>query len=145
MKRIILTILAALAIRIAMAAADNGWYSVSTDHEDALYRCGERASFTVTVLGEDGQAATGGAVAVSLDNFGPAVQTNATFDLSRTNPFRISGTLGEPGFLRLCLEKTMGDACGKTGFFSVAYEPERIRQLGRMLASVGSTCCVSTT
>ena len=110
-----------------LAGAQSFTYNVATDRPDCLYRCGELAVFTVTVLDMDGHAATTGTVSVTLDNFGPAVQTNATFNLAQANPFRISGSLKEPGFLRLCLPKTKNGRKFPYAF-SVAYEPERIEK-----------------
>ena len=122
------TAIFSLAVGFALfAPAQSFTYNVSTDKPDCLYRCGETAVFTVTVLGLDGHSATAGTVSVSLDNFGPAVQTNATFDLAQANPFQISGSLKEPGFLRLCLPKTENER-KHPYVFSAAYEPERIEK-----------------
>lgn len=63
-----------------------------------------------------------------LDNFGSYVLTNMPFAVTTTGvAFTVSGTLGEPGFLRLSLPPT------KSGrddpyVFSVGFEPEKIRK-----------------
>ena len=102
-------------------------YQVNADRADCHYRCGEPATFVVTVLHTNGEKAVTGRISASLDNFGASVQTNATFDLAVSNPFRISGTLLEPGFLRLNLPKTKNVRLFPA-VFSVAYEPQRIEK-----------------
>ena len=102
-------------------------YRVETDRPDCLYRCGETATFIVTVLCTSNLTLSGGCVQARLDNFGPDVKTNAVFDISVTNVFRISGTLNEPGFLRLALPKTK-DGRKNPSDFSVGFEPEKIRK-----------------
>ena len=121
------SIISLIFIFTLFARAQSFTYKVTTDNSDSFYRCGEAAVFTVTVLNSDGFAVTTGTVSVSLDNFGPAVQTNAIFDLAHANPFKISGSLKEPGFLRLCLPKTKNTR-KSPHVFSVAYEPERIEK-----------------
>ena len=56
------------------------------------------------MLGADGTPATDGKATATLDNFGPKEQARRTIDLSKENPFRMEGTLAEPGFLRLTVE-----------------------------------------
>ena len=97
-------------------------FKFAADKPDCLYRCGEKATFTVTVLGADGHPATKGTVTATLDNFGPKEQAKRTVDLAQENPFRMEGSLAEPGFLRLTVE-TKGV---KTAMFGVGYEPEKI-------------------
>jgi cephalosporin-C deacetylase-like acetyl esterase len=47
-----------------------------------------------------------------------------TVDLAKENPFRLSGTLSEPGFLRL----SISTGKGKPTMFGVGYEPEKIEK-----------------
>ena len=108
--------------------AERTW-RVETDRTDELYRCGETATFTVTLQSTNNLAKPIDLanVAVRLDNFGPGVVTNAVFDLSSTNAFTISGTLLEPGFLRVVLPQTK--ARGKDpSDFSAGFDPEDIRK-----------------
>lgn len=121
MKNRTLFSIAALALFAALRVAA-ATYLVETDHPDCLYQCGETATFTVTVLETNGVAATNGSIAITLDNFGPAVQTNAVFNLAEANPFHVSGSLSEPGFLRVALP----NADKGPNHFSVGFEPERI-------------------
>ena len=110
------------------AIAERTW-RVETDRPDAIYRCGETATFTVELQSTNNlvKPMDIASVHVRLDNFGPGVVTNAVFDLSATNVFTISGTLAEPGFLRVVLPKTK--ARGKDpSDFSAGFEPESIRK-----------------
>ena len=93
-------------------------FSVAVDHPDHLYRCGELATFTVTV---SGPAATGGVVRAALDNYGPKELGSAEWNLATSRVFTISGKLDEPGFLHLRLGGA--DAAKHWG---VGYEPEKI-------------------
>ena len=110
------------------AIAERTW-RVETDRPDAIYRCGENATFTVTLQSTNNLAKPIDLanVAVRIDNFGPGVVTNAVFDLSATNVFTISGTLAEPGFLRVVLPKTK-DPRKDPSDFSAGFEPENIRK-----------------
>ena len=126
------TIALAFAMAAAIpAAAQNPprTWKVETDRPDAIYRCGETATFTVTLLSTNNlsQGVDLRSAAVKFDNFGPHVLTNAVFDLSATNSFPLSGTIREPGFLRIVLPGTRNheaDPCD----FSVGFDPERIRK-----------------
>lgn len=108
-------------------AAFAATYKVDADRSDGVYRCGERASFTVRLL-STGNLATAARPYARLDNFGPSVLTNLAFDVTKTGvAFTVSGTLDKPGFLRLSLPPT------KNGYedpsvFSVAFEPEKIKK-----------------
>ena len=115
------TILAA-ALQLAALGAT---YKVETDKPDGIYRCGETATFTVRLLSTNALAAAASPRA-KLDNFGTSVLTNMPFDVSATGvAFTVSGTLREPGFLRLSLPMTK-DGRKDPSVFSVGFEPERI-------------------
>ena len=103
--------------------AENLSFKFANDHADLLYSCGETVTYTVTVSANGGAAPTGGVVKAVLDNFGPKVVAKASWDLSTTNVFTISGTLDEPGFLRL----KVADG-GRGCVWSVGFEPEKIRK-----------------
>lgn len=120
MKRMPVTLFALLPL-LALAQS----VEITSDRTNALYACGERATFTVCVLNTNRQPATSGRVTVALSNFGPQVITNAVFDLTAGNPVTCSGTLREPGFLK-CVASTKVGA-DLRGVFGVAYEPEKIR------------------
>ena len=112
----------ALAVA-ALAFSVTGGVEVATDRSDAMYKCGEKAVFTVKVTGADGALLTTGRVAAVVDNFGPKRQLVRTFDLAAGNPFTVGGALDEPGFLRLSLS---GAGVKGTFVWSVGYEPDRI-------------------
>ena len=99
-------------------------FDISADRADCMYKCGERAAFTVTVVGEDKRPVAEGSVEAAVDNFGPREQAKRTIDLSKENPFRMEGTLSEPGFLRL----TVQAGKEKPAMFGVGFEPERIEK-----------------
>ena len=96
----------------------------ANDKPDLVYACGETAAFTVTASDAKGEPLSGELVA-RLDNFGPETFATETWDLARTNVFTLSGTLRQPGFLRLTVARRDGSfqKC-----WSVAYEPRRIRK-----------------
>ena len=99
-------------------------FTITPDKADHVYACGETAVFSVKVAETNGAPARSGTVKATLDNFGPSVVTQAVWNLAEANEFKISGTLREPGFLRLYLA-TPGF---KAKIWSVAYEPERIKK-----------------
>lgn len=106
-------------------AAFGATYKVDLDRADGVYRCGEAATFTVRLLSTNGLSAVDNPCA-KLDNFGAIAMTNLAFDVTATGvEFTVSGTLREPGFLRLSLPPTKGG--GSDPFvFSAGFEPEKI-------------------
>ena len=117
---------AALSV-FATLSALAATYKVETDKPGCVYRCGETATFTVTVLdtanlrkGEEPPSAT-------LDNFGTQVIAKAPVGMSTGAVFRISGTLASPGFLRLKLPPTK-DGRQDPFLFSAGFEPEKIKK-----------------
>ena len=68
-KKSIVSVLVAVAAFAAWAAVPVE-FKVETDHADCLYRCGEKASFTITVTGKDGKKLSEGHFTAKLDNFG---------------------------------------------------------------------------
>jgi len=101
-------------------------FKVETNHPDAVYRCGERAVFTVTAKDDKG-APLAGAFTARLDNFGPKVLATAEVDLAKTNAFALVGTLAEPGFLRVHVDGVHAPVERQQLDYSVAFEPEKIR------------------
>ena len=66
-KKSIVSVLVAAAAFAAWAAVPVE-FKVKTDHADCLYRCGEKASFTITVTGKDGKKLSAGSFKVSAKN-----------------------------------------------------------------------------
>ena len=98
-------------------------FDIVQDRENALYGCGETATFTVRVADSQGGAPTNGLVAWTLDNFGSVKVGSGSADLAKANPFTVRGKLDEPGFLRLTARC---DDASKV--WSVGYDVGRIRQ-----------------
>ena len=108
-------------------AASAATYKVDLDRPDGIYRCGETATFTVRLLEKKNLAGSERAFAV-LDNFGTTVFTNMPFEVSSVGAvFKVSGTLREPGFLRLTLPSTKNGR-NDPFVFSAGFEPEKIRK-----------------
>ena len=103
-------------------------YLVETDKQDGIYRCGEIATFTVTVLDTANLRDSEGKMEVKLDNFGTEPVAKESFDIAKGAKFSISGTLARPGFLRLVLPETKGRAEVDAFVFSVGFEPEKIKK-----------------
>ena len=102
----------------------NSLIKISADRKDALYKCGDETTFSVTVNETDGVKASSGVVNWQLDNYGAKVFAKGKADLSKSNPFTIKGTMIVPGFLRIAVKKP-GDK--RFTAYSTAYEPEKIR------------------
>ncbi len=99
-------------------------FDIVQDRENALYGCGETATFTVRVADGQGGALTNGLVAWTLDNFGSEKVGSGSADLAKANPFTVRGKLDEPGFLRLTAR-----CGGASKVWSVGYDVGRIRQV----------------
>ena len=108
-------------------SASAATYKVDSDKPGGVYRCGERATFTVRLL-STGNLAAAPCPCARLDNFGESAVTNLPFDVVNTGAvFTISGTLRTPGFLRLSLPPTKNER-DDPSVFSVAFEPEKIKK-----------------
>ena len=114
-----------LVLVLAFFPASALWASVqiATDHADAMYACGEKTVFTVSVTDTRGKPVPSGDVAVTLDNFGPKVQFKKSHALATANPFCVEGKLDEPGFLRL----TVIAPGEEPVVWSVGYDPDNVR------------------
>ena len=117
----------AASVATVWLAASAVTYKVDLDRPDGIYRCGETATFTVRLLEKKNLAGSERAFAV-LDNFGTTVFTNMPFEVSSVGAvFKVSGTLREPGFLRLTLPSTKNGR-NDPFVFSAGFEPEKIRK-----------------
>ena len=113
------TLTTAVGLCLAASAAT---YKVDIDRPNGIYKCGETATFTARLLSTNGLAA-GRKPRATLDNFGKSVLTNMPFDVNTTGVvLKVSGTLREPGFLRLSLPATKERA--DPFVFSVGFEPD---------------------
>ena len=125
----ILSTLISIVLSLSLSA-ENFKYKISADEPSCMRKLGEKTTFTITVLNPNGQIATKGNVKAIIDNFGTQRQSEKNYDVSKSNPFTITGTLNEPGFLRLALFAKNT----KRKDFSVGYEPERITKASPMPA-----------
>jgi cephalosporin-C deacetylase-like acetyl esterase len=100
--------------------------TIHPDRENALYQCGEEATFTINV-NEDGGQLTQGSLSVKLSLDGG--KNIATKVLKLTGrPIVIKGTLKEPGFLRCNAVLASSNFKKKpSGCACVGYEPEKIK------------------
>lgn len=102
---------------------------VIQDHEDGMYRVGERASFAVRLLvGDQPQA---GAVSYSLTNDGvqPPIATGEV--TVGAEPGIITGTLDAPGILR-CTAWVIAGEQRCQGLAGAAFDPEQIQPTATM-------------
>ncbi len=98
---------------------------ITTDHTNAVYACGEPATFAIWVLGADKKPVKEGLLRVTLTNFGTQQVDTAILNLAAANPASCSGTLRRPGFLK-CTATVRLDKEYK-GLYGAAYEPEKIK------------------
>lgn len=120
-----LLVMGAAVVSAALAWAEALTFSIAADRTNALYQCGQTATFTVTAMNAAGQNVSSGRVDYVVDNFGPCKVGEGQIDLARSNPFTVTGTLAEPGFLRLNL-RTPDNA--RPTVFGVGYEPEKLEK-----------------
>ena len=113
--KIVIVAMAAIYVRGSFAAV---W--VEASRKDYRYRVGEEVVFTL-YSSED---VTSGVMKVRLDNFGTNVLSEAKWELASNHVFKMSGRLGEPGFMRVMLSDERGVAWPAE---SVMVEPYKIR------------------
>lgn len=98
-------------------------YTITADKPECIYNCNEKSTFRIVVKNKNGSTPKKGTIDAILDNFGDKKLLETKFDLASTNIFSVSGTLNEPGFLRLRLSTADSS---KTNHWSVGFEPEKI-------------------
>ena len=120
------TISSVLAVAACAAAYAGGLkFDITSDHEDATYKLGEQAVFTVKVLDASGAPAKSGRVKWNLNNFGAKVFASGTEDLAANGgTFTVKGAQTEPGFLRL--DVTEVGKKPSSAKWGVAFEPKKI-------------------
>lgn len=99
---------------------------VTADRKDALYKCGEEVTFQATVSKGEKPLSDGKAT-VRISNDGMKTISSQEIDLAKNNPFKISGTMSVPGFLRC--DVTMDKAGGSA---AAGFEPEKIQAANPM-------------
>ena len=120
------TVFPILAVAACVAAHASGLkFDITSDHEDATYKLGEQAVFTVKALDASGAPAKSGRVKWNLNNFGAKVFASGTEDLSANGgTFTVKGAQTEPGFLRL--DVTEVGKKPSSAKWGVAFEPKKI-------------------
>jgi cephalosporin-C deacetylase len=102
---------------------------ITSDHTNAMYKCGETAVFTVQVLDAKKAPVKTGKAVIQLDNFGPKKVAAINADLSKGNPVTIKGSLAEPGFLKCTATAAVGTNRLRA-VWGTAYDPLKLRQGG---------------
>lgn len=103
--------------------------SAKTDRTEALYKCGEQATFLISVARAGQPVAQGKVTAVMTLDYGREI-SRVTLDLGKA-PVKVSGTLNEPGFLR-CDAAYQVDGKTFKGEAAAGFEPERIVAMAKM-------------
>ena len=83
----------------AVKPVENGSYTIAVDRPDALYECGERATFAITQLGEDGAPLNEGKAIVTFRKEKEDFLAEMIVDFAAANPTLVKMTLNEPGFI----------------------------------------------
>ncbi|MBO5763323.1 MAG: acetylxylan esterase [Lentisphaeria bacterium] len=81
-------------------AAAAATLQIKTVNPRAIQPCGKTATFKVSVLDDQGNPVTSGNVLCQFQTDHFEKISEVTIDLAKENPFHITGTLKEPGFLR---------------------------------------------
>ncbi|MEN6548153.1 MAG: acetylxylan esterase [Armatimonadia bacterium] len=130
MKRtLLLVLLVALAVSagFAQAPAEGDKYVVKAalDRPEGIYKCGEEATFSITILKNDQPVTTGEFdYLLSVDGTGEVAKGKAQLG---TEPTQIKGTLTAPGILQLKLTEAQYRTPPNYGVpIGAAYEPEKI-------------------
>jgi cephalosporin-C deacetylase-like acetyl esterase len=99
--------------------------SVETDRENALYHCGETATFRIAVT-DEGKPVTDGTVSVVLTRDGGKVLSKTSLPLEAGQPVEAVATLGKPAFVRA---EAVFQKDGKryVGLAGAGFDPEGIQ------------------
>ncbi|MFA7157996.1 MAG: acetylxylan esterase [Kiritimatiellia bacterium] len=104
-------------------------FAITPDRSNAVYRCGEKATFTVSVCDSNNHAVTSGVLRVTFTRDGYELVSSNSFDMSSTSaPITVSGTLGSPGFLH-CTAALTGDRWPRflSSWSSAGFDPDKIQ------------------
>lgn len=84
---------------LAAFMLDGAEFQIKTDREEALYKCGEPAVFTVTALDDEGNLMKEGEAVISFRKEKQQFLREEKMDFAQNNPASFSITLDEPGFI----------------------------------------------
>jgi cephalosporin-C deacetylase len=104
--------------------------NVKTDKPHALYNCGEKATFLISLREAVGGSVMEGEISVRLTLDGLKKISEKKLTVGE-KPMSVTGTLSEPGFLRCEVEYSLDEKTYK-GYASAGFEPERIKAMTRM-------------
>lgn len=128
-QTLLLVLLVALAVSagFAQAPAEGDKYVVKAalGRPEGIYKCGEEATFLITILKNDQPVTTGEfEYLLSIDGTGEVARGKAQLG---TEPTQIKGTLTAPGILQLKLTEAQYRTPPNYGVpIGAAYEPEKI-------------------
>jgi len=124
---LILTFFVTVIIAIASSSPYHIVVNVRTDRPNALYKCGEKATFLISLREAVGGWVKEGEITVrlTLDGLKKIEEKNIKVG---DKPMSVSGTLSEPGFLR-CEVKYSKDEKTYRGYSAAGFEPERIKAM----------------
>ncbi len=110
----------------AQPAAPSFKFEASADHKDAIYKLGEKAKFSVRLLGQDGKPVEGAKIDYSLKgDFGLAAKGSLT---SSEAPAIVEASLDKPGFVLLSLAFTPeGSKDQIKGLAGAGFDPLQIK------------------
>ena len=134
---------AGVAAVVESAAGGNIGFKFEADHPDCLYKVGEEAVITVTATNGAGEAVKEGFARIEIDNYGRKWQNVIKKqEFAKENPFVLRGKLDKPGFLRVKIDGK--DAADKSigAWWSVGYEPEKIRPATERPADFHAFICL---
>ena len=103
--------------------------SVKTDRPEAVYRCGETATFSISAT-DEGKLLTGVKVSVRLSLDLGKTLAQKSLEL-KDQPVTVSHALKTPGFLRCRADLKKGGQ-RYAGHGGAAFEPERIQTMAQM-------------
>jgi len=122
---LILTFFVTVVIAIASTSPYYIVVNVRTDRPNALYKCGEKATFLISLREAVWVSVKEGEISVrlTLDGLKKIDEKKITVG---EKPMSVSGTLTEPGFLR-CEVKYSKVGKVYRGYAAAGFEPERIK------------------
>ncbi len=131
MKKLCLGLLAAV-FAVSLAAAEV--LTFVPQDKMPVYKCGEKAAFTLSVF-DDGKAVTSGKYTVVFTLDGNKEIGRQAVDLAKGNPATVTSTLNQPGFVLARVLDAKGKAAmtpaakGKkaAAMAGAAFEPEKIK------------------
>jgi hypothetical protein len=97
---------------------------VRTNHPDALYACGEQATFRIVVM-DSGKPVTEGGATVVITRDGGEVLRETAVDLGAKNGATVTAMLNRPGFLRVRATYRKGKSA-YSGLAGAGFDPEKI-------------------